>query len=55
MITEKKEKQILMLSFLSELLFAIVEVANLSSAIKIVNEKMQEKFQECTCELILVP
>lgn len=34
---------------------ASLEVANLSSAIATVNEKMQEKFQECTCELILVP
>lgn len=34
---------------------ASLKVANLSSAIATVNEKMQEKFQECTCELILVP
>ena len=34
---------------------ASLEVASLSSAVSEVNEKMQEKFQECTCELILVP
>ena len=32
-----------------------LEVASLSGAVSKVNEKMQEKFQECTCELILVP
>lgn len=34
---------------------ASLEVASLSSAVSEVNEIMQEKFQECTCELILVP
>ena len=34
---------------------ASLEVASLSGAVSKVNEKMQEKFQECTCELILVP
>ncbi len=34
---------------------ASLEVANLSGAVSKVNEIMQEKFQECTCELILVP
>ena len=34
---------------------ASLEVASLSSAVSDVNEIMQEKFQECTCELILVP
>lgn len=32
-----------------------LEVASLSSAVSKVNKIMQEKFQECTCELILVP
>ena len=34
---------------------ASLDVASLSGAVSKVNEKMQEKFQECTCELILVP
>lgn len=34
---------------------ASLEVASLSSAVSKVNKIMQEKFQECTCELILVP
>lgn len=34
---------------------ASLEVASLSGAISKVNEIMKEKFQECTCELILVP
>lgn len=34
---------------------ASLEVASLSSAVSKVNEIMKEKFQECTCELILVP
>ncbi|MGI6181391.1 MAG: cation transporter [Agathobaculum sp.] len=32
-----------------------LEVQALSDALQAVNEKIQEKFQECTCELILVP
>lgn len=32
-----------------------LEVEELSDALKAVNEKAQEKFSECTCELILVP
>lgn len=32
-----------------------LEVKDLSNALKTVNEKAQEIFQECTCELILVP
>lgn len=32
-----------------------LEVEELSDALKAVNEKAQEKFAECTCELILVP
>lgn len=32
-----------------------LEVASLSSAVSKVNKIMKEKFQECTCELILVP
>lgn len=34
---------------------ASLEVASLSSSVSEVNEIMQKKFQECTCELILVP
>lgn len=34
---------------------ASLEVASLSGAVSKVNEIMKEKFQECTCELILVP
>lgn len=32
-----------------------LEIADLSRALTAVNETAQEKFQECTCELILVP
>ena len=112
MITEKKEKQILLMSFFSGLMFAVVEfifsiyshsqsaltdavydaselvfialllfltplfhkpvsekhpygyfqietesleVKNLELALKVLNEKAKEVFQESTCELILVP
>ncbi len=30
-------------------------VSELEQALKVVNKKMNEKFQECTCELILIP
>lgn len=32
-----------------------LEIQDLSDALKAVREKIQENFQECTCELILVP
>ncbi len=32
-----------------------LNVLDLSDALKIINENVQEQFQECTCELILVP
>ena len=32
-----------------------LKVQDLSDALEILNEKAREKFQECTCELILVP
>ncbi len=34
---------------------ASLQVQDLDDALKVLNEKTQEKFQECTCELILVP
>ena len=32
-----------------------LKVQDLSDALDSLNEKAREKFQECTCELILVP
>lgn len=52
MITEKKEKH-------PYGYFQIeadsLEVKNLELALKVLNEKAKEAFQESTCELILVP